>query len=266
MKDLKVLITVKTYPIPSDKYDELVCTAGVTEDGEFIRLYPINFRDLPYEQQFKKYQWIELTVTKHGRTDRRKESYRPKGDFTVVSEPIKPNPGNWNERAKYALRKLASSMEELREIQDRDNTSLGVFKPKVVTDLKVSEDDADWKPEYLAELRQNRLWETRKASLTPLRKVPFKFHYLFQCDDERCNGHRMSIHDWEVGRLFWRCVDSGDSHDVAAAKVRERFLTDICGNDKDTYFFVGTVHGHPKSWIVLGTFYPKSRPAMPKLL
>ena len=40
---LKVLITVKTYPIPSKKYDELVCTAGVTESGDFVRLYPINF-------------------------------------------------------------------------------------------------------------------------------------------------------------------------------------------------------------------------------
>lgn len=39
---LKVLITVKTYPIPSKRYDELVCTAGVTERGDFIRLYPIN--------------------------------------------------------------------------------------------------------------------------------------------------------------------------------------------------------------------------------
>ena len=37
-RDLRVLIMVKTYPIPSDKYDELVCTAGVTESGEFIRL------------------------------------------------------------------------------------------------------------------------------------------------------------------------------------------------------------------------------------
>lgn len=42
---LKVLITVKTYPVPSTKYDELVCTAGVTEPGDFIRLYPINFRE-----------------------------------------------------------------------------------------------------------------------------------------------------------------------------------------------------------------------------
>ena len=62
MQKLKVLITVKTYPIPSPKYDELVCTAGVTESGDFIRLYPINFRDLPYSKQYRKYQWIEWMV------------------------------------------------------------------------------------------------------------------------------------------------------------------------------------------------------------
>ncbi len=48
MERLRLLITVKTYPIPSKKYDELVCTAGVDETGDFFRLYPINFRELPY--------------------------------------------------------------------------------------------------------------------------------------------------------------------------------------------------------------------------
>ena len=257
-RSLRVLITVKTYPIPSDKYDELVCTAGVTDSGEFIRLYPINFRDLAYHQQYKKYQWIELKVRKHGIKDLRKESYRPVGDIKVLGEPIKPNPGNWKERAKYALKNSAKSMEVLREIQDNDRTSLGVFKPKVVHDLIISPDDPEWKPEYLRELKQKRIWETRKASLTPLRKIPYKFHYRFQCDDPRCNGHRMSIHDWEVGALFWNCVDRGDSEEVAAGKVKDKFLGEICGPDKDTYFFVGTVHGHPRSWIVLGTFYPKT--------
>lgn len=52
-RNLRVLITVKTYPIPSSKYDELVCTAGVTEAGDFVRLYPINFLDLPYDKQYK---------------------------------------------------------------------------------------------------------------------------------------------------------------------------------------------------------------------
>lgn len=30
---VKVLVTVLTYPCPSLKYVETVCTAGVTEDG-----------------------------------------------------------------------------------------------------------------------------------------------------------------------------------------------------------------------------------------
>ena len=34
-QQLKIMITVKTYPIPSKKYDELVCTAGVTENGDY---------------------------------------------------------------------------------------------------------------------------------------------------------------------------------------------------------------------------------------
>lgn len=44
MVKTKVLITVKTYPAISKKYDELVCTAGFREDGSWIRIYPIQFR------------------------------------------------------------------------------------------------------------------------------------------------------------------------------------------------------------------------------
>jgi hypothetical protein len=33
---MNVLITVKTYPTISVKYDDLVCTAGFREDGSWI--------------------------------------------------------------------------------------------------------------------------------------------------------------------------------------------------------------------------------------
>jgi hypothetical protein len=52
LDQVKVLITVKTYPLPSNKYQELVCTAGVLEDGRWIRIYPIPFRSLPQNRQF----------------------------------------------------------------------------------------------------------------------------------------------------------------------------------------------------------------------
>ncbi len=34
----KVLVLVMTYPLPSRGYQELVCTAGITEAGEWVRL------------------------------------------------------------------------------------------------------------------------------------------------------------------------------------------------------------------------------------
>ena len=48
MAKTKVLITVKTYPAISKKYEELVCTAGFLEDGAWIRIYPIQFRKKAY--------------------------------------------------------------------------------------------------------------------------------------------------------------------------------------------------------------------------
>lgn len=52
----KVLISVKTYPTLSEKYDELVCTAGFLEDGSWIRIYPIPFRKLKFDSRYHKWQ------------------------------------------------------------------------------------------------------------------------------------------------------------------------------------------------------------------
>jgi len=58
-----ILIAVKTYPEISRKYTETVCTAGVLADSKtFVRLYPIRFRYLEGELQFKKYQLSFLAM------------------------------------------------------------------------------------------------------------------------------------------------------------------------------------------------------------
>lgn len=72
MARTKVLITVTTYPLPSRSYDELVCTAGITEQGDWIRIYPVPLQFLKGlrkdgKMQSYKYTWIELDLKK--RTD-----------------------------------------------------------------------------------------------------------------------------------------------------------------------------------------------------
>ena len=62
----RALILCKTYPSPSSKYAETSCVAGMTEDGKFIRLYPVPFRLVADEQQFKKWKRIPIVA---GMTD-----------------------------------------------------------------------------------------------------------------------------------------------------------------------------------------------------
>lgn len=260
MELLRVLILVKTYPIPSTKYDELVCTAGITDDGRFVRLYPINFRDLPPSQRYRKYQWIEVAAEHHRRNDVRKESYRPDcSTIKLLGEPIATRNSDWSERASFALTSKSQSLEELRELQDIDHRSLGVIRPKSINDLIIVPDNPRWKTSFEAANQQGRFWEQRTASRIMPRKLPFKFQYVFDCDDIRCRGHRMMIEDWEVGALYWRIVGQGYDAESAAQRVRDKFLSEVCAADRDTHFFVGTVSGHPRSWVIIGVFWPRIR-------
>src|SRR2546426_9367615 len=72
----RILITVKTYPTLSRKYGETVCTAGVRPDGSWVRIYPVPFRRLEQEEQYKKYDWIEIERIK-SRSDPRPETHHP---------------------------------------------------------------------------------------------------------------------------------------------------------------------------------------------
>lgn len=95
----KVLVLVMTYPLPSRGYQELVCTAGITEAGEWVRLYPIDYRYRPLDQQFKKYQWIEVELDPKGAgKDHRKESRRPVLEsIKILGERLSTKDG-WKER------------------------------------------------------------------------------------------------------------------------------------------------------------------------
>lgn len=90
----RVLITVKTYPTLSKKYGETVCTAAVREDGSWVRIYPVPFRRLDEEEQYRKFDWLECTLVRNQR-DPRPETYRPKdpSELRPVDLSIPPTTG-----------------------------------------------------------------------------------------------------------------------------------------------------------------------------
>lgn len=156
-------------------------------------------------------------------------------------------------------------MEDLYERKDKDRTSLGIFKPAEVFDVVATPDEREWKPAFLENLKQARLWDDRTVTQTPPRKLPFKFRYHFRCDDDRCSGrHKMMIEDWELGALYWRMIDKGCTPKEACESVREKFLGEICAPGRETWFYVGTVLAHG-TWVVIGVFWPRVPEVNPQL-
>lgn len=112
MAKTKVLICVKTYPTLSEKYDELVCTAGVKEDGSWIRIYPVPFRKLNYDKQYSKWQWIELDLIRNSK-DLRPESYRPNLESPISLLEKVGTEHSWAERKRLVLQDVKTNMSEL---------------------------------------------------------------------------------------------------------------------------------------------------------
>ena len=64
MKTERLLVLAKTYPTVSRKYEHLVCIAGLTEDNEWRRIYPVPWQLFwtGSEQKFKKKTDSEVSL------------------------------------------------------------------------------------------------------------------------------------------------------------------------------------------------------------
>ena len=248
----RILITVRTYPTPAWQGIEVSCTAGMTNDDEWIRLFPIPYRFLSEDKRFRKYQWIEADVTKA--SDYRPESYHVDIDsIEIVSERLPPK-SKWKERKKLLAPLLSPSLCYLKAQRDRKKfPTLGFFKPKTITGFDMQPVDPNWSESEMGKLRQQPLFQSAPAH--QLEKIPFRFKYRFTCDEAECPGHDMNCTDWELGQSYrrWR-REYGEAE--WEEKFRMRYEHDMMEKNA-THFFVGTLRSHPASWIIVGLFYPR---------
>ncbi len=256
----KVLITVMTYPHPSRGHNELICTAGLTESGDWVRLYSIDYRYRPKEQQFKKYQWIEVDLDAKGAgNDDRKESRRPILDtLRLIGKPLSAEKG-WEARREIIDKIPNYTLHDLKRQFDLDRTSLGIVKPQRILDLEIRTASSNWKPEWKLLFDQMTLFGPQQK---PLSKIPFSFHYIFECEDDT-KPHTAMCEDWELGVLFLNEVARLGSEKAAADSVKQKFFNEICAPDRDTSFYMGTFFPY-NVWLVLGLYWPP-KIAQPKL-
>ena len=252
---MRVLPVVKAYPEPSETYGETVCVAAVTiPDGRWVRLYPIRFNDYPTEKKFKKYQIFDVDAVK-AEKDPRPESYRIEEEsIRLLGEPVGTGDG-WAERKRLLRRATVSSLCELQRLQKVEKKSLGMIRVREVTGFVRNEADPDkyeTSERSLEYVANSDLFIDRKLRMEGLR---FKYQYRFLCADPSCRGHGCSIVDWEAYELHRKMRDKHDE-ETAFEKVKHKYVDDICGPNKETYFFMGNMRFHVGSFLVLGAFYP----------
>lgn len=266
---MRVLLTVTTYPLPSRSYDELVCTAGVREDGSWVRIYPVplsflmnlkNSGRLPV----RKYTWLEVDL------ERRKDDFRPEShspvnrdfDAIQVREHIGPE-RHWAERKKVCLQNVYTDLGQfIAASQEPTNVSLATFKPARIHELVIEKEDRDWKPVW-KELRQQLDLFAEGAQEEPkqmIPKLPYKFSYRFE--DATGRVSTLMIEDWEIGQLYWNCLRDADGDEqVALRKVRAKY-EDAFLSEHDIHLFLGTTQKFhamraQNPFVIIGVFYPK---------
>jgi hypothetical protein len=258
VRDARILILCKTYPSPSGKYVETSCVAGMDEFGNLIRLFPVPFRLITKEQQFRKWQWVSAKVRK-AKSDRRPESHNIMIDTIAGGEEV-PRKREWVERRSLLSKlKMFSDFEELDADREQTGRSLGLLKPARISGLEIIPvSDPNWTDEELRKLEQEQQQgglfdEADKPSIRTLRKLPYDFYYRYECDTPAGGKpYRHKIVDWEAGALYWNCIQRyGQDWEAAFRLQLEGRLPSA-----DLMLLMGNIHRFQDQWLIISLIYP----------
>ncbi len=238
----KLIILAKTYPTVSKSYEVLLCMAGITEDGEWRRIYPVPLEAYQNIGKFPKRSWIEYELREEY-ADSRKESRK------IYPESIKVLDREDEETARKMLKERVTTLEELWRRNKIDRTSLGVIKP-ILEEFKVKRRDKaeEWEKGLLG---QQTLSGERAVKIELIDKW---IGYHFKCNKKQCNGHKCMCEDIEVGNLHRKVKREYDDENVIYDKLKEKLFDWM--KDRDLYFIMGT-ESHYGKWLIISFFYPK---------
>jgi hypothetical protein len=227
------------------------------QTGSLIRLFPVPFRLVAPDHQFKKWQWINTKVRK-AKADHRPESHNILVDTIKTGEEVSTK-RDWEERRRLISHlHLFSSFQEIEAEQKAKGTSLALLKPARVQKLEiVPVANPDWTDAELAKLiqeqKQGGLFDDDKPAIRTLRKLPYDFYYHYEClTAAGPMQQRHKIVDWEAGALFWACKQKhANNWEIAFRDKMERRLP-----ANDLMFLMGNIHRFQEQWLIISLIYP----------
>lgn len=230
----RVVIIIKAMPNPSRKHGETVCCAGVTAKGEWKRLYPIRFRNLP--DKFKRWDWVEFEY-ELPTGDTRPESCRVYEDSLVIERPLP------QKKRASLLNPLVMPSTEEAAAQGKSLTLIRPINSRFTYRRKSSAQIAAERDAYCATLCQTSLFDNE---LEPIEPVPYAFAFSYE---DAAGKHTMQCNDWETNAAFWKLskrYGEQSALDHLSKTYNEEYP------NKGVALAMGTVKVRPKQWLLLG--------------
>jgi hypothetical protein len=240
----RALIIGRASPEPSKTHIETVCTGGITEDGEVLRLYPIPLRYLEPGSRYKLWTWAEFDVQKNP-SDKRKESYRVReGSIQVLSEIT-----DKAEQFSFLEKAMFPDRETLDRRYHEDWTSIGIVEIELVK-FYAEATTKDWRKDK-PYTRQSHLY----TEVKPLEQLPFQMRLKFRCkNNPECKTHESALIGWEYMEAFRKFRTKYASLEAAWDAIQSKMNGYFADQRKRAFALLGT-HFKYGSWMVAQLYF-----------
>lgn len=255
---IRVMVLVKAAPQPSRSYGDTVCVAGVVVDPgppRWVRLYPVPFRYMDGDKQFRKYDIIDVKVRDPG-ADKRPESLKLDADSLIIGRHV----DKWKQRAQWVEPLAGPTMCEVQSAvkADLNAVSLAAIRPTEGVTLAISR-HGGWSAEAIRRFEQYAQQGDLFRATPPrlLEAPPFEARLRYRCQGPGCGTHTQKIIDWELNALQHRM--RGRTDEELEAAIRQKFCDQMFGSDRQPLIFVGNQENPQRrhSFTVLGVYYPR---------
>jgi hypothetical protein len=233
----EAIILVKASPQVGKKHGETVCCAGVNDNREWVRLYPVTFRTLDQARQFRRWDRIRFRWQKP-KDDPRPESLRVDHQSIEIIGELKQK-----ERLNFLQQLEVTSIEKVKA----EGKTLALLRPrnlKFLVEKKSDGDFAEEKKKFAEFAAQADLFNS--TPLIPYDPCPYVFKYSYTTDDCEREG---TCQDWETDATFYNW-----SRHYGEQKALE-YMQRVFGLEypsKGMVFAMGTHSLYPDTWLING--------------
>lgn len=232
----EAIIIVKASPQLGEKHGETVCTAAITRDGRWVRLYPIAFRTLDEAQQFSRwdvvrYQW------KKPKDDSRQESRRVEHHTLSIA-------GKLPEGQRFGL--IDPMVKESLNAERDAGRSFAFVRPSIKEFIVEEKPAAEYEDECLKFDLYSKQADLFLKEILPYKPCPFRFKYRYSIADGERTG---TCQDWETEATYFLW-----ERQYGRYKTLE-MMKSRWGNElpaKGLLFAMGTHSRWPDTWLING--------------